>query len=254
MALRSKSLFLYGFEVTSDNNAIDFRLTSGGTLFQATVPNGYYSLTSLANAISSAMRSASSATITVNTTRAVAGGTENRVLISSLSPNFEIYFGTGPRASTSIASLIGFPSTDQVGHMQYLGTSSAGTALQPDWWGKNWQPPELWRRNFGAVNISTSGEKEAIVFAIQEFMSVQFDFESETKAFNQWPNLINWMIKQRPFDFTPEITSPNTYYEVTLEKTADDGKGLGFYLKEMIPNYPFQFSTGLLTFRRRGVF
>lgn len=254
MALRAKSLFLYGYEVGPGNCAIDFRVYPSGPLLQATIPSGYYSLTGLLSAISSQMRAASGVSISVSADRSVNGGTENRITFTTLGTHFSIYFGTGPRKDISIAELLGFAKADLTGGLTYTGTSTSGTALIPDWWGKNYQPPELFKKNFGAVNVSTSGDKEAIVFAIQEFLSVQFDFESETKAFNEWPGLIGWMIKQRVFDFTPEISNPGVFYEVTLEKTSEDGKGLGFNLKEQVPQYPFMFSTGPMTFRRRGVF
>lgn len=254
MALTAKSLFLYGFEVTSANNAIDFRVSLGGPVLQATIPVGFYSLTSLLDEIESQMLSVSLTTITATADRTYAGGTQNRVTIATSGAYLDLLFGTGPNAAISIATLIGFTATDKTGALTYTGTSSAGTVLIPDWWGKNYTPPTLNRRNFGTVNISTSGEKEAVIFASQQFINVQFDFEPQSKALTDWPTLIAWMIKQRPFDFTPEISSPNVVYEVTLEKSTEDSKGLAFNLREMIPQYPFQFSTGAMVFRRKGVF
>lgn len=255
MALKSKSLFLYGLKVTSANNAIDFRLASGGTILRATLRTGYYSLTSLSNEVVSAMKAvAPSHSFQCTADRSINGGLENRVTIRTTSSGwFELLFASGPRASSSCAGLIGFPAQDKTGATQYTGTTSAGTVLVPAWWGKGWQPPELFKKNFGAVSVTASGEKEAVVFAIQQFMNVQFDYELEADALTKWPALIDWMISQRPFDFTPEISSPNIVHDVTLEKSSDDGKGLGFQMREMLPDFPGHFTTGPMTFRKRGV-
>jgi len=61
--------------------------------------------------------------------------------------------------------------------------------------------------------------------------------------------MMEWLIQQREFEFTPEISSPNLVYEGTLEKTDSDSKGLGFEFKEMLPDFPFYYRTGMMQFR-----
>ena len=55
MALRNPGLFLYGFQVTAQNSSIDFRAVALETPRQATLNNGFYSLTSLMAEIKRAM-------------------------------------------------------------------------------------------------------------------------------------------------------------------------------------------------------
>jgi hypothetical protein len=57
------------------------------------------------------------------------------------------------------------------------------------------------------------------------------------------------MIQQRQFEFTPDLTAPTIFYDVTLESIPADGKGLGFMGMEMLPDFPFQYDTGLMKFR-----
>jgi hypothetical protein len=121
-----------------------------------------------------------------------------------------------------------------------------------DWFGFNYQPPQVYRKAFGTVNVSTSGEKEAITWVIQKFVGVEFRFESQAKVLTTWQSWIDWAIQQKPFDFTPEISTPNTVYDVTLEKSSEDGKGLAFNMKEQVPQYPFRFTTGAMVFRVRS--
>lgn len=251
MALKAKSLFLYGLEVTKNNRYIDFRVVPAEPLRTAVLPLGYYSLTSLTQAVVSALKGAAPAeTFTCTANRTFSGGLENRVSIAtSTAAIFEIYFGTGVNAAVSARGLLGFASSDLTGALSYQGTSTAGIALSPSWWGKNFKPPEFYRKNFGTVNVSASGQKESIVFAIQRFIGVEFEHEPNSSAFTSWPALINWLIQQRPFDFTPEIDQPTVVYQVTLESSAEDGKGLALQLKEMLPSKPFQWTTGPLVFR-----
>lgn len=253
MALRSKSLFLYGLEVTSGNNKIDFQTTMAGPIYTGTVALGFYSLTSLLAAIASAMKVADPVHSFYSTAdRTVNDGTENRVSIGTTHTFLSILFGSGPNALTSIGSLIGFLSSDYTGDTEYEGSSSAGIPLVPDWFGTSYQPPEVNLKNFGAVNVSASGEKESIVWAIQRFIIVTFPYEPGAIALVDWPDFIEWAIKQKPFDFTPEISLPSIVYDVTLEKTPQDGKGLAWALTEMLPNFPFTYTTGAITMRVRG--
>jgi hypothetical protein len=250
MALQSKSLFLYNLQVTTLNRSIDFKAASGGPTLMATVDLGYYSLTDLMNAIAAAMNAADTTNnYTVTADRTVSGGTQNRVTISTSGTFLSLLFGTGPRIASSIAPLIGFPATDQTGSTHYTGTSSTGTILRPTLYGYNYLPPDRDKKAFGAVNISASGLKEAVVFQIQKFFEVQFMYEPNSFVISDWVPFIEWIIQQRPLEFTPEISSPNTVYNCTLESTDADGEGMALEMKEMLPDYPFTYDTGLLKFR-----
>lgn len=252
MALTGKSLFLYGFQVTSTNRALDFRSVSGGPILYATLNLGFYSLTSLMQEIARAMNVADpSHTFTIEADRTFNAGLENRVTISSDSIYLDLLFGTGPRKDISIAPYIGFAIADRMGSNTYQGTVTAGTTLVPTLYAYNYISPEMNRKVFGSVNISASGEKEAIVFQVQRFFSCQFKYEPETKIKTEWMALMNWAIQQRAFEFTPNTALPTTFYECTLESTSADGKGLGYKFTEMLPNFPFLYDTGVLTFRQK---
>lgn len=250
MALRSTSLFLYNLQVTTLNRSLDFRATSGGPILQATLNLGYYSLTDLMNEIIRALEAADpNHTYTVTANRTISGGTQNRVTISTSGTYLDLLFASGPRAASSVDSLIGFAHTDRTGSTSYTGTSSAGTVLQSTLYGYNYLSTDHMRKVFGALNVSASGQKEAIVFQIQKFIQVQFKYEPTVKFTNEWVPFLTWAIQQRSFDFTPEVNSPSVFYNVTLEKTGADGKGLAYTAKEMLPDFPFLYDIGVLTFR-----
>ncbi len=251
MALKAQSLFLYDFEVTENNRSIDFVRQSGGPEIQATLTLGFYSLSSLATEIVRAMQEVDTLnSYTVSVDRTLVSGTENRVTIATDGIFLSLLFGTGTRVASSVALLIGFAASDRTGATSYLGIATSGTPLIPDQIGYSYLPPTLYRKINGSVNISTSGLKEAVVFQIQKFWQVNFKYEPEAKVITEWTDLMTWMIQQRRMEFTPEITSPTVFFEGTLERTTGDGKALGYIMREMLPQFPFFYETGIMLFRQ----
>lgn len=250
MALRNKSLFLYGLEVTENNSSLDFKITSGGSELRATLTLGFYSLSALLTEIERALTEIDvTNTYTASADRSINNGEENRVTIQTSGAFFSLLFSSGTRAASSCASLIGFPATDQTGATTYTGTSSAGIPLVPEFVGYSYSDPSFDQKVFGSVNVSTSGKKEALVWQIQKFVEIQFKYEPEAKIMTEWQDFFTWAMQQRLFDFTKDITNPNDVFEVTLETTSADGKGLGFKMKELLPKYPFLYDTGNIKMR-----
>jgi hypothetical protein len=249
MALQALSLITYGLEVTSLNANIDFKNASLGPTLTAVLPLGFYSPASLATAVVSALQSLDSTNVySIVISRNILGGTQNRFTIATTGSYLSLLFGTGPHITTSAASLMGFNPVDYLGNTSYTGSQTVGTALIPSFLGYNYLDDRNQRKVFGAVNVAASGLKTAVVFNIQSFIDVQFKYEPLARLL-EWDVFFNWAIQQRDFDFTPEITSPNTVFQVNLEKTSYDGKGLGFQMKEMLPNFPNLYDTGVMNFR-----
>lgn len=255
MALRHKSLFLYGLQVTTDNSSIDFKISGGGSEIQATVALGFYSLTELCLAIASAMNVADPLnTYLVTADRSISNGTQNRVTIETSGAFLSLLFGTGTRNATTIAPLIGFTSTDHTGATSYTGTSTCGTAIMPAQILYNYISPDMEQKVFGSVNVSASGKKEAIVFDIQKFFEFLIKFEPEAIVTTDWVAFMQWAMQQRRFDFTPDISSPNNAFDVTFESTIMDGKGLGYKWTEMLSDgWPFYYQSGLIKLRQTNL-
>lgn len=252
MALTAKSLFLYGITIDSSNSSIDFKISSGGVEKQATLRYGYYSLTSLMKEVKRAMEAADALNrYTVSAVRTFVGGTENRITISTNGAFLSILFGTGTRVVSSTGPVLGFTASDQIGLTSYTGTLSAGTTLIPEYVAYSYLAPEFIRSVFGSVSVSAGGDKEAIVWNVQQFFEANFKYEPEAKVITEWMPLLTWMIEQKPLEFTPMISSPTVFYECTLETSAADGKGLGYKMTEMLPDFPFYYQTGLFKFRRK---
>lgn len=250
MALIANSLFLFNIDVTDSNKSIDFLNVSLGSEIQATLRLGFYSLTAILVEYKRAMEAADPAnTYTVTADRTFNGGTENRVTILTSGSFLSILYATGTRNATSANAIIGFPNTDQTGSTTYTGTSSAGTTLIPTEIGYSFLPPQNWQKVFGSVNISASGIKETIVYDTQEFFQVEFKYEAQSRILTEWEPLWQWLMQQKLFDFTPEITAPTVFFEGTLDRSVGESKGLGYRMAEMLPNYPFKYTTGAMIFR-----
>jgi len=255
MALTSKSLFLYGMQITDANKYIDFQIVGAGPTLTATLEVGYYSLTELLNAIKTKMESADPTNLySASADRTISGGTENRVTISTTGAYLSLLFASGIHTATSVAPLLGFSTTDQTGATTYTGTSSAGTPLVTTEIGYSFLGPDKYQTIFGAVNISASGLKEAIVFQLQQFIQVTFKYEPAAYIESDWVPFFRWAIQQKPFDFTPEIGNPSLAYSVTMESTPADGKALAYMFQEMLnENHPNLYTTGALKMRRTEV-
>jgi len=250
MALKNPSLFLYGYTVDVSNQYIDFQAASGGPTLTATITNGNYSLSDVLAQIQTAMATADAVnTYTISADRTIAGGTENRISISTSGSYLNILFGSGPNAAASIASTIGFHESDYTGATSYSGFQTTGSAIRPLYKGYNWVAPTRTRKLFGSVNISAAGIKQAIVFQLQKFFKVEFRFETESRVDSLWQPFFDWAAQQQDLEFTPDITDPTTFYNCTLESTEEAADGLGWEMKEMLPQFPGLYQTGRLVFR-----
>jgi hypothetical protein len=250
MALKNPSLILYGYNIDVSNQYIDFQNSSGGPILTAVLEQGNFSLSDLISNIVSALGVQDAVnTYTVTADRTIAGGTQNRVTISTNGIYLKILFGSGPNAAASVASTIGFLESDYSGHTTYTGAMTSGISIQPTYTGYNWVAPTRNRKLFGAVNVSAAGVKQAIVFQLQQFFEVEFRYETESRVDAIWQPFMDWAAQQFDLEFTPDITQPETFYNCTLESTESDDTGLGWMMSEMLPEYPFLYQTGKLKFR-----
>lgn len=249
MALSARSLINYGIQVTTLNRNIDFEI-AGSVVLLAVLDLGFYSPGGLAQEIALQMQSADpSAIYTVTVDRTIMGGTQNRITIASNGTVLTLLFGSGVNAAISAAAIMGFSQQDYTGALSYTGNQSTGTILMPDYFGYDYLDNMNQVKVFGAVNISASGLKEAVTFNTQLFINVEYKYEPKSKL-PDWSLFATWAVQQRQFDFTPEITNPTNVFNVTLESSSYDDKGLGFLMDELLgESLPNFYTTGPLKLR-----
>ncbi len=250
MALRNPSLFTYGYQVTTTNQYLPFK-DSSGSEYLAILPLGYYSALGLANQIVITMNDISpSDAYGVNIDWTVNSNTENRFILSSTGTAFSLPFLTGTNASDSIAPEIGFGASDYTGHTIYTGPSDTGSKLFTEFAGYNYLPPTMYKTETSVQTISIRGDKETIVWSTQDFIQVEYKYEPEIKVISDWQNFMDWSTKGRPFDFTPDyVLYPSIVYSVTMEKTSGASNGLGYKFQELLPSFPFLYTTGQIVMR-----
>lgn len=251
MALTKLQSFIYGYTVTGLNRNIDFKISALGSTLTATLRLGSYGLQELCAEIVRALKEKDTTNVyTATVNYNISGGTQNRVTIATSGAYLSLLFSSGPNAATSAAPLIGFAATDQTGSTSYTGTLTTGTYLFPTKTAYSYQPTQTNKKVQGQVNISANGTKETVVFSTQEFFQLEFKHEPQASALTTWESFMSWAITGSELEFTPDITSPGTVVRCTLERSDADGKGLGFLMKEMLPDFPFFYRTGMLVFRK----
>ena len=242
---------MYGFEIDTVNGFIDFQNVVSGPILTAIIPVGSYGLTDLLNALVVAMATVDPVnTYTATVDRTIGGGLQNRVTITTSGTYLNLLFGSGPHNSSSPAEMLGFNMTDYTGALTYTGAATAGTMLIPLYTAYNYVAPTRNKKNFGAVNISTNGTKEAITYQIQTFWEAEFMQEPEEIVDTYWQPLLDWMIQQKTIEFTPDFTDGNTFLIGTLESTEQDSTGLAYQMQEQLPELPGLYRTGKLEFRQ----
>ena len=246
MALSAPSLFLYGLEITAENQYLTFENSSGQ--LTAVITIGKYSLTGILNAIISAIQAQDPvATYSYSVDRDILGGTQNRITIESTDAVFSLLFLTGNPSNP--AAQIGFNSVDYTGDQSYTGSATAGIALIPNQLAYTFLPVQNKRKNFGARNISASGLKETITFSIQSFWQAMFKYIPKNIYDSEWAPIVLWMIQQNEFEFTPMITDPGIFYVGTLD---DPNQGMALDFVEMLPDFPNEYQSPLMIFRMRN--
>lgn len=251
MALKAQSLFLYGFQITPENQNITFGSNSGqvGSLaLQAVIPLGYYSLSSLLVAVSTALQAQDPTnTYTVTADRTISGGTQNRVTIATSGSYLSIYFSSG--SALNPATLLGFGVSDLTGNTSYTGGATTGSTVIPRTafpnvnTGYSFLDTNSVFSNFGISNISASGVKQSVTWGLQQFLQVQYKYVTYSDLANSWQPLLVWMIQQKEFEYTPQITFPSTFYTVTLEDALD------MEVTEMLPELPGLYEIPAMKFR-----
>ncbi len=250
MALKNPSLFTYGYQITPTNQFLPFK-DSSGTEYVATLPLGYYSAQSLANQIDVSLNSISpSDSIFVDIDWTFNSNTENRFVLRSTGTAFTLPFLTGTNASDSVAPLIGFDASDYSGLTTYTGPSDTGSKVFTELTGYNYLPPTMYKTETSAQTISIRGDKETIVWSTQEFTQVEYKYEPEVKVNIVWQPFMDFAAHGRPFDFTPDyVLYPSVVYSVTFEKTTGASNGLGYKFQELLPSFPFLYTTGQIMMR-----
>ncbi len=252
--INTVSLFYYGHTVDATNNLIDFN--EGASDLIGTLNFGSYSLTEYAAEVARALNAAGDNVYTATLNRT------NRKLTIAADHNFSLLGSTGAHPNVSAFSMMGF-SGDHTSAATYTGASGSGSVYEPQFLLQDYVDKDHYQKAVDATVItSASGAVEVVKFGLNEFFMLNIRFAnnipqptsgpitSNLSGVTQLKALMDYLITKAPIEFIPDENSPSTFEKVILESTPDDGKGVGYKLKErtdmMLSGY---FDTGVLTMR-----
>ena len=256
MTIQTKSMFYYVDPVDLTNLNLD--LDDNAVEVTAEVDVGSYAPTELMTAVQEAMNLVGIQEYTVSFDRTT------RLVTISAAGNFDLLFGSGSNASTSIASLLGFPAVDQTGTNSYTGTTAIGTAYRPQFPLQDYVDFEDFQNNVGAsVNESGSGKVEVVTFGLIEFAQFNIRYitnrsrpkdnilENNSSAVEEARDFLRFIITKSNLEFMKDRDTPSTFFTVLLESTRLSRDGVGYRLRELTnQNLDGYFDTGRLLFRK----
>lgn len=255
MSLITHSRFYYGFEVTPNNNLLNFDEGSGE--LEATIPIGSYTATEFAAAIQAAMRLAGAFEYLVAFNR-----TTRLINISTAASNFSLLPQTGTNSTSGPWALMGF-TTDTSGSNDYDSDGVAGSQYVTQFIIQDHVSTRDWKEAREAnVNKSASGRVEVIKFGDDSFLQANLRYVTDITQPSGGPitsnatgvadlnQFMNYLISKGPVEYMADKDNQAVFEKLVLESTPQSSDGVGYRLKELYDiDLPEYFETGILKFR-----
>jgi hypothetical protein len=257
MSLTTHSKFYFNYEITQDNNAIDFKEGAGPEL-QATIAVGSYSLTDFLDAIAAALNDAGALTYTVAVNRVT------RIITISTTSTFSLLVSSGSRIGTGAWSAMGFSGADRTAASTYAGNLAAGSEYVTQFiLQSHVATDDSIAAAEGTVNSSASGKVEVYRFGENRFMECNLMYatnralptgsriRNDASGLSKLRIFMQFLITKGPVEFMPNEDDEATFETLMLESTPDDKNGISYKLKELYgKGLPGFYETGILKFRR----
>lgn len=250
------SKFLYGFEVTEENNIIDFNEGSGQ--LHAAIEAGNYSFGDYSVAVAAALNTTGLNTYTVSVDRA----TRKITITSSASVSF--LFATGDNATfASAAAMLGFSATDHSSVTTLTSDTAMGSVYSPQFMLQQYVPSVNQQGALSSSkNVSASGRVQVqrfgdllemeceICYATDIFQPSSGPIRNNPTGVSDLRAFMAALCRQCPIEFYVDENDNNTFETLLLEKTSASKDGTSFKLTEMAQwKLRGYLTTGLLTFR-----
>lgn len=256
--LPPRSLFYFGFEVTKDNNLLDFTESTSPLVNRvAVLTPKYYSPTEFALEVSRALTIAGTQSYSVIFNRTL------RSFDYSAGVSFTFKSNTGANASIGPWALMGIDTSSDPSGTSFSGFNDTGYAYRPQFPLLNYVPSENIQDAVEATISETgSGVIEVVRFGNKNLMECQISFINN----HCWPsnsyieqNLTGYedallfmreIVKKGHIEFMRDRTDVSNFETFVLESTPQNSKGLGFRLTEEFNFGEGIYTTGRLVFRK----
>lgn len=250
MAIKSLSQFYFGYEITTDNQYINF--DEGGPELTAILRRDYFTLTDFLIEIGRAMSSVGGQTYSATVDR------ETRIITITAAGSFTLLAASGTNVSNSPFALMGYAAIDVTGSA-LSGGSASGYLYRPQFSLQDYvQPGQRKESVDSTINETGSGRVEVITFGLREFMECNIRFitnirqsgaviQDNPTGYEDALFFMDEITKRGNIEFMPDRDDPDNFFEVSLESTEQDAKGLKYKLtEESVSDY---YRTGKLVFR-----
>ncbi len=254
MALKTKSLFIYGHTVNDENQYINFS-ENGIDELSATIEIGSYTLDQFKDAVALALNSIGDNTYTCSVDR-----TTLKLTISA-DANFDLLVTTGTQVSISAFPLMGF-TTNRDSSSSYEADESTGIIYRPQTKLYDYVPFENNESTVQSkVNESSSGEIELVTYGTRRFakfnikyitnITGQYYIEDNPNAVDEINQFMSYIRLKRPFEFLENRDDVFSFVPVILESTPQSGKGTNYELNELYgEKLAYYYETGKLKLRK----
>lgn len=235
---------------------LDFK--EGVITLSAKISIGAYTGRTLAIEIKKQMEAVGSNTYDVTYDR------ETRKFTISSTASFNILIQSGPFASQSVYSVLGFSSTtDLIGQSTYISDIASGKIYRTQHWIQSHKPTSQNRKSIDpVVNKSASGVIEVVKYGNERFMNGEFLFitniiqgdqsiiRTNENGVQDFLDLMEWLTEKYVVEFMVDESKIQEFQTFILESTEQDSRGLDFELIELYDkSLPEYFRSGVLKFR-----
>lgn len=254
MSLTTFSQFFYDLQITPDNLYLDFDEGSGE--LTAEVDLGSYSPVQGLTKIADAMTTAGTQAYSITLDRAT-----RLVTISAPGP-FDLLVSTGSSVGSDCFSTIGFNGADRTGSNSYTGDTPILSVYRPQFVLQDYIKPDHWQKLIDPTSKKTAdGKIEVIKFGVETFVQMNIKFATNKKMSNQviknnpsgvedLAAFMQFAVTKSQVEFMPDLSDPNTYLTLILERTSEDQNGTAFRLRELYDRgLPEFFETGIISWR-----
>ena len=255
MSLSTFSLFYYGFEITRNNNIINF--DEGGGELTATISIGKYTATTLQTAVKTALDAVGADTYTVVFDRVT-----RKYTISSTG-TFSLLLGTGTQRGLSPFVLMGFASgVDLSSAASHVSDSEAGDIYEPQFILQDYvEADHIKEKVDSTIHESANGNIETVSFGTRRFVEMNIMFITDKPGDNvviknnstgvaDAVRFLDSLITKGDVEFMENIDSKGNFLTLKVESLNGNSNGTGFKLiEETGRNLPGYYKTGLIKFR-----
>lgn len=255
MGLKTRSLFLYGYDVSKNERFISIDEGSGEIVVEVS-PSGY-TFTELADALARALNDSG-----VNNYSVVANRSNRTFTITADAP-FDILIATGFYAGSSLYTTLGFSGADLTGLMTYTSNLTTGSTWAPQLPLFSYSPSSNREGTVEATQSeSGSGQIEVVSFGTVNYMECDAKFitnridkpdviELDRNAVENAMAFLRYIRLKNRIEFMEDRDDVNNFEKFILSKTAASGNGLEVRLYEMTgQNLQDYFETQAMTFRK----